>query len=247
MVFAVSSLAASRLHNIHGFHFVASPAWSLADPSLQHLTPSRLRSDVTTRSYVQQVIHQTPSSSHSLSPQRTSAQPFRRNVRRNAIKIDRSRQPSRPEGEVTSEADLDTCPAECVREIKSQKELDVILEHADRNNKLVVVDFFRTACGSCKYIEQGFAKLCRAEGDLGDPVIFLKHNVMDDYDEQSDIAEALRIKVVPLFHFYIHKTLVESFPTREKARILETIQKYVPNFQSDDEFLDDEFFLSDEE
>ncbi|CAI5470836.1 unnamed protein product [Closterium sp. Yama58-4] len=136
-----------------------------------------------------------------------------------------TRQPSRPEGEVTSEADLDTCPAECVREIKSQKELDVILEHADRNNILVVVDFFRTACGSCKYIEQGFAKLCRAEGELGDPVIFLKHNVMDDYDEQSDIAEALRIKVVPLFHFYMHKTLVESFPTREKARILETIQK----------------------
>ncbi|EFH39702.1 hypothetical protein ARALYDRAFT_916860 [Arabidopsis lyrata subsp. lyrata] len=30
------------------------------------------------------------------------------------------------------------------------------------------------------------------------PVIFLKHNVVDEYDEQSEVAERLRIKVIPL-------------------------------------------------
>ncbi|GJP52558.1 hypothetical protein CLOM_g11660 [Closterium sp. NIES-68] len=247
MNLALSGLAVSHLSVVHGFPCIASSARALSDPSPPHLTPPRPRSDVTTSSYVPQLTPLARPSWLSSTSQRKSSQPYRRSLRRNAIKIDRSRQPSRPENEVASEADLDTCPAECVREIKSQSELDVILEHAERNNILVVVDFYRTACGSCKYIEQGFAKLCRAEGDLEHPVIFLKHNVMDDYDEQSDIAEALRIKVVPLFHFYMHKNLVESFPTREKSRILETIQKYVPNFQSDDEFLDDEFFLSDEE
>lgn len=141
-----------------------------------------------------------------------------------------------------SDSDLDECPVECVREIKTRRDLATILEYADRRNILVVIDFYRTACGSCKYIEQGFIKLCRAEGDMQHPVMFFKHNVMDDYEEQSEIAEDLKIKAVPLFHFYLSKNLVEAFPTRDKARILETIQKYVPNFETDDEFMasDDE-------
>eukprot|EP00475_Leptophrys_vorax_P034200 TRINITY_DN54926_c0_g1_i2.p1 TRINITY_DN54926_c0_g1~~TRINITY_DN54926_c0_g1_i2.p1 ORF type:complete len:231 (+),score=3.45 TRINITY_DN54926_c0_g1_i2:216-908(+) len=166
----------------------------------------------------------------------------RRDVSRRAIKIDRSKQPSRFEDEVVNDDDLEECPAECVREIKSRREFDFILDYADRNNSLVVVDFYRTACGSCKYIEQGFIKLCRAEGDLQHPVIFLKHNVMDDYEERSEIADDLRIKSVPMFHFYRSKTLVEAFPTRDKTKILEAIQKYVPDFETDDEFMasDDE-------
>lgn len=35
------------------------------------------------------------------------------------------------------------------------------------------------------------------------------------------------MQVVPLFHFYKNGELVESFPTRDKARILETIYKHL--------------------
>lgn len=87
------------------------------------------------------------------------------------------------------------CPVECVREFKTDEELLRILEKAKKTNTLVVVDFYRTSCGSCKYIEQGFSKLCKASGDDDVPVIFLKHNVIDEYDEQSEVAERLRIKV----------------------------------------------------
>ena len=45
---------------------------------------------------------------------------------------------------------------------------------------LVVVDFFRTACGACKYIQPGFTKLCKRSGDHHAPVVFLKHNVIDE-------------------------------------------------------------------
>ncbi|CAF2055505.1 unnamed protein product [Brassica oleracea var. botrytis] len=48
----------------------------------------------------------------------------------------------------------------------------------------------------------GFSKLCKQSGDQEAPVIFLKHNVIDEYDEQSEVAERLRIKSVSLFHFY---------------------------------------------
>lgn len=71
----------------------------------------------------------------------------------------------------------DLCPVECVTEFKTDDEFLRVLEKAKQTNSLVVVDFFRPSCGSCKYIEQGFSKLCKQSGDQEAPVIFLKHNV----------------------------------------------------------------------
>ncbi|KAK8580978.1 hypothetical protein V6N13_144034 [Hibiscus sabdariffa] len=105
------------------------------------------------------------------------------------------------QGELSDEDD-DLCPVDCVREFKTDEEFLNILEKAKETNSLVVVDFYRTSCGSCKYIEQGFSKLCKGASDEDADVIFLKHNVLDEYDEQSEVAERLRIRAVPLFHFY---------------------------------------------
>ncbi|BAT77846.1 hypothetical protein LR48_Vigan09g016700 [Vigna angularis] len=125
-----------------------------------------------------------------------------------------------------SDEDEDLCPVECVREFTTDEEFSKILEKSKGTGSLVVVDFFRTSCGSCKYIEQGFAKLCKKSGDHEAPVIFLKHNVMDEYDEQSEVADRLRIRAVPLFHFYKDGVLLEAFPTRDKERIVAAILKY---------------------
>ncbi|MFS8031017.1 putative P-type H(+)-exporting transporter [Helianthus anomalus] len=118
------------------------------------------------------------------------------------------------------------CPVECVREIKRDGEQLTVLEKAKNDNTLVVVDFYRTSCGSCKYIEHGFAKLCKGSVDEEAALIFLKHNVIDEYDEQSDIAERLRIKIVPLSHFYKDGMLLEAFPTRDKERIKAPIENH---------------------
>lgn len=118
------------------------------------------------------------------------------------------------------------CPVDCVREFYTDEEFLRILDRSKETKALVVVDFYRTSCGSCKYIEQGFAKLCRGSGDEEAAVVFLKHNVVDEYDEQSEVADRLRIKVVPLFHFYKDGVLVEAFPTRDKERIMAAIRKY---------------------
>ncbi|CAH8364018.1 unnamed protein product [Eruca vesicaria subsp. sativa] len=151
-----------------------------------------------------------------------------------------------------NEEEEDLCPVECVTEFKTDDELVRVLEKAKENNTLVVVDFYRPSCGSCKYIEQGFSKLCKQSGDQEAPVIFLKHNVrvsyillsmntlttstfiscsndlqvIDEYDEQSEVAERLRIKSVPLFHFYKNGVLLEAFATRDKERIDASIAKY---------------------
>nr|BAJ87532.1 predicted protein [Hordeum vulgare subsp. vulgare] len=73
--------------------------------------------------------------------------------------------------------DDESCPVECVTEFKTDEEFSRFLERSRATGALVVVDFFRPSCGSCKYIEQGFMKLCKGSGDHGSPVIFLKHNV----------------------------------------------------------------------
>ncbi|XP_020599386.1 thioredoxin-like 4, chloroplastic [Phalaenopsis equestris] len=119
------------------------------------------------------------------------------------------------------------CPVDCVKEFKTEEEFSRILEKAKGTNSLVVVDFYRTSCGSCKYIEQGFVKLCKRSGDDKDSVVFLKHNVLDEYDEQSEVAERLRIKTVPLFQFYKDGVLLEAFATRDKERIVGVIRKYI--------------------
>lgn len=137
-----------------------------------------------------------------------------------------------------NEDDGDLCPIECVREINKLSELEQIIEDSKSVGALVVVDFFRTSCGSCRYIEKGFQKLCKGAGNGEASVIFLKHNVLDEYDEQSDIAEKFRIKVVPLFRFYKNGELVESFPTRDKAKILEAIYKHLDIDQTIEEWSD---------
>lgn len=122
--------------------------------------------------------------------------------------------------------DEEVCPVECVKEFRDDEELFKVIEKAKETNALVVVDFYKTACGSCKYIEQGFAKLCKGSGINDAPVVFLKHNVYDEYDEPSETSERLRIKAVPLFHFYKNGILLESFATRDKQRIDAAILKH---------------------
>ncbi|CAA6659432.1 unnamed protein product [Spirodela intermedia] len=124
------------------------------------------------------------------------------------------------------EEDDENCPVDCVREFKTDEEFLKFLAKAKKSDSLVVVDFFRNSCGSCKYIEQGFTKLCKGSGDQGAGIIFLKHNVIDEYDEQTEVAERLRIRSVPLFQFYKDGVLLEAFPTRDKERILAAIRKY---------------------
>lgn len=94
----------------------------------------------------------------------------------NTCRTERVRVAIDNQGELSDEDD-ELCPVECVKEFKTDEEFSKIIEKAKGTDSLVVVDFYRTSCGSCKYIEQGFAKLCRGSGDKEAAVIFLKHNV----------------------------------------------------------------------
>jgi len=156
----------------------------------------------------------------------------------NAAEYRKRKAEQKEEEDENDEDDDELCPVECVREFKTNSELQSILQHAKLTNTLVVVDFYRTACGSCRYIEKGFIKLCKGAGNGAVSVIFLKHNVMDEYEEQSEVAEKYNIRVVPLFHFYKDEELVESFPTRDKAKIVDAIYKHIGKSEIIEEWSD---------
>ncbi|KAJ7532554.1 hypothetical protein O6H91_13G009100 [Diphasiastrum complanatum] len=60
--------------------------------------------------------------------------------------------------------------------------------------KLVVVEFYATWCGSCRAL---YPKLCKLAEEYGD-VEFLKVN----FDENKKMCKSLNVKVLPYFHFY---------------------------------------------
>ncbi|XLR32318.1 hypothetical protein S83_060218, partial [Arachis hypogaea] len=49
--------------------------------------------------------------------------------------------------------DEDLCPVDCVREFTTDEEFCRILDKAKGTGSFVIVYFYRTSCGSCKYIE----------------------------------------------------------------------------------------------
>lgn len=118
------------------------------------------------------------------------------------------------------------CTPDCVKQIFTASEFKEALQ-AENTNTLVVVDFYKTACGSCRYIQPGFVKLCHTLEEEHAPVVFLKHNVIDKADQDTDLSEMLKIRNVPLFQFYRDNELLEQFATRDKERIGNAINRHV--------------------
>jgi len=135
------------------------------------------------------------------------------------------------------EEEDDVCPVECVEELSTIKDFRERILLAEPTT-LIVLDLYKPSCGACKYIANGFAKLCKREGEsefknrkdeefVRKNVMFYKHNVVEDYDEEkTDLCRFLKVRNVPLFQFYKNGVMVEQFSTRDKERIASAILKY---------------------
>ena len=135
------------------------------------------------------------------------------------------------------EEEDDVCPVECVEELSTIKDFRERVLLAEPTT-LIVLDLYKPSCGACKYIANGFAKLCKREGEsefknrkdeefVRKNVMFYKHNVVEDYDEEkTDLCRFLKVRNVPLFQFYKNGVMVEQFSTRDKERIASAILKY---------------------
>ncbi|KIY93685.1 hypothetical protein MNEG_14276 [Monoraphidium neglectum] len=113
-------------------------------------------------------------------------------------------------------------------QVYTKEELDAIFESA-LPDALVVVDWYKTDCPACKYMAPGFHRMCRSASEHAQHIIFVKHNVYDEDYELTPLARHHKIKNVPLFTFHLNNgELVESFATRDKARLIAAVDKHAP-------------------
>lgn len=92
-----------------------------------------------------------------------------------------------------------------------------------------MVDFYSSSCGACKYLLPQVIRLCKkgcqdsCSVDGGRGLVFLKHNVRDEYDELTDLARFYAIRSVPVFTFFMNGSPIEHLVTRDKQRLQEAI------------------------
>ncbi|KAJ0971367.1 hypothetical protein J5N97_019326 [Dioscorea zingiberensis] len=73
----------------------------------------------------------------------------------------------------------------------TQEFIDALSKAGD---KLVIVEFYGTWCGSCRAL---FPKLCKTAQEHPD-ILFVKVN----FDENKPMCKRLNVRVLPYFHFY---------------------------------------------
>ena len=80
------------------------------------------------------------------------------------------------------------------------------------------------------YVARAYEKLCKTSG-LPDPfhphpaVVFLNHNVRDDEDGRTELADAEGVRAVPTFALYRGGERVATLSTRDRAAVAAAINE----------------------
>ncbi|KAF8113990.1 hypothetical protein N665_0043s0061 [Sinapis alba] len=98
----------------------------------------------------------------------------------------------------------------------------------DAGDRLVIVDFYGTWCGSCRAM---FPKLCKTAEEHPE-ILFLKVN----FDENKSLCKSLNVKVLPYFHLYRGSDgQVDSFSCSlaKFKKLRDAIERYNVGISSD--------------
>ncbi|KAF5837728.1 hypothetical protein DUNSADRAFT_3983 [Dunaliella salina] len=85
-------------------------------------------------------------------------------------------------------------------------------------SRLCVLFLHSKACGTCKSVAKEFEDMCKqqaAEGAQHSPIVFLKHDVYDEYDFPSTLARFHHVKAVPTFLFLAEGAVVKRMSMRD--------------------------------
>ena len=108
---------------------------------------------------------------------------------------------------------------------------------SDLGDGLVVVYFYLSSCGVCKYVQPAIEEACMRLGacasggdqvdtTLGPRVAIVKHSLRDERDDATDLGRLYGIKVAPSFAIFQGATLMDSWSGGSRQKLYDMIDKH---------------------
>jgi len=105
-----------------------------------------------------------------------------------------------------------------VHQVKDVTDFDSQLESA--GDKLVIVDFFATWCGPCRFIAPKLEEM--SQQDEYKNVVFLKVDV----DDNDDISKRYEVSCMPTFIYIKNKQKVDELSGANEDKLKELLNKH---------------------
>lgn len=112
-----------------------------------------------------------------------------------------------------------------VIEVRSQNQLDIVTEKF--KSALLIVFLYSRSCGSCKKVLENYRRLCDAFRAENARIIFVKHDVHDDFDNLTDIARMYDVHSVPAFLFLSDGALIKKIQFRDSRHAVENLRRQI--------------------
>lgn len=107
-----------------------------------------------------------------------------------------------------------------ILKVSDLRHLEAVLDAV--GGRLVVLYLHSRSCGVCKELRRGYVEVCEGSHRQKDGIVFLEHDIFDEFDFLSDVARFYRTKAVPRFILFVDGAVKRSvglpdlrgFPTR---------------------------------
>lgn len=93
--------------------------------------------------------------------------------------------------------------------VRNLRHLDALLDAA--GGRLTILALYSTSCGICKTTRRAYESICHDSHHERARVVFLEHDINDEFDFPSDIAQYYRIKKVPTWLVFVDGAMIDQF------------------------------------
>lgn len=179
--------------------------------SISGLTRNPLGASMKTFKLLSSINNQISSSHHAFIPSLPRHYRTTRASPSHALSIDRNKhldlawQRQLEQEQLIQKAATDAV-ADNVIQVYNLPHLESLLEAA--GGSVVVVCFYATSCGICKDVLRELDGVCTDAHRSKARIVFLKHDIYNEYDFLSDISRLYGVRTTPSFFFFVDGAVV---------------------------------------
>lgn len=82
-------------------------------------------------------------------------------------------------------------------------------------SKPILLFLFTSSCGACKQFLKRLEQMCVQAHHQQAGVVFVKHNIYNEFDDFSDLSRMYKVRYVPCFMFFDEGALVRKMVIRD--------------------------------